>query len=81
MTDDGVGLSPMRHAGVGLVSMRERAEELGGSCLVEPAPGGGTRVVAELPLLPSTEELPGATWLGGSESGAATAQAAVMARR
>jgi signal transduction histidine kinase len=81
VTDDGVGLSPMRHAGVGLVSMRERAEELGGSCLVEPAPGGGTRVVAELPLLPSTEELPGATWLGGSESGTATAHAAVMARR
>jgi signal transduction histidine kinase len=30
--------------------MRERAAELGGSCRIEPAPGGGTRVLARLPL-------------------------------
>jgi signal transduction histidine kinase len=48
--DDGVGLPDDRTAGVGLISMRERAEELGGSCIVGPAPGGGTSVVARLPL-------------------------------
>jgi signal transduction histidine kinase len=48
--DDGRGLPAERRAGVGLNSMRERAAELGGECLVEPRPGGGTRVVARLPL-------------------------------
>ena len=53
--DDGVGLSPDRHAGVGLTSMRERAAELGGSCVIEPMPTGGTRVLVRLPLPPSEE--------------------------
>ncbi len=48
--DDGVGLLAERRAGVGLLSMRERAEELGGSLSVETVPGGGTRVLARLPL-------------------------------
>lgn len=50
VADDGVGISADRRAGVGLSSMRERAEELGGVCLVEPNRGGGTRVAARLPL-------------------------------
>jgi signal transduction histidine kinase len=50
VTDDGVGLPPMIRAGVGLTSMRERAAELGGQCVFEPRPGGGTRVLADLPL-------------------------------
>jgi signal transduction histidine kinase len=52
VVDDGVGVPDGRsHAeGVGLLSMRERAVELGGTCLIEPAPGGGTRVLATLPL-------------------------------
>ena len=50
ITDDGVGLPAERHAGVGLSSMRERAEELGGTCAVESPPGGGTRVLARLPV-------------------------------
>jgi signal transduction histidine kinase len=49
VTDDGCGLPPEPRAGVGLASMRERAEELGGSCSVEPRAGGGTRVWATLP--------------------------------
>jgi signal transduction histidine kinase len=49
--DDGVGMPSDRQAGVGLSSMRERAEELGGICLVEALPAGGTRVWARLPLL------------------------------
>ncbi len=53
VADDGRGLSPARGRGVGLVSMRERAEELGGECVVESLPEGGTRVRASLPLAPS----------------------------
>ena len=48
--DDGRGLPAGHRRGVGLVSMRERAAELGGACTVEPRPGGGTRVQATLPL-------------------------------
>ena len=47
--DDGQGLPPAYHSGVGLTSMRERAEELGGSWLIEPGPLGGTRVRAQIP--------------------------------
>jgi len=50
VTDDGVGLPEEQHAGVGLLSMRERATEVGGSCEIEPIPGHGTRVLARLPL-------------------------------
>lgn len=49
VSDDGVGLARDRHTGVGLVSLRERAEELGGSCRIESAPTQGTRVIAYLP--------------------------------
>jgi signal transduction histidine kinase len=38
------------HAGVGLSSMRERAEELGGSLVAGGTPAGGC-VRAELPLV------------------------------
>jgi signal transduction histidine kinase len=48
--DDGIGLPAEVRAGVGIVSMRERAAELGGQCAVEPLPGGGTIVRAQLPL-------------------------------
>jgi signal transduction histidine kinase len=47
--DDGRGIGEDRGVGVGLSSMRERVEELGGTCAVEPVPTGGTRVRAELP--------------------------------
>lgn len=49
--DDGRGLPRRLRAGVGLSSMQERATELGGECRVEARPGGGTRVVARLPLV------------------------------
>jgi signal transduction histidine kinase len=55
VTDDGVGMPEGRRAGVGMTSMRERAEELGGTLAVEQNPEGGTRVVARLPL-PGEEE-------------------------
>jgi signal transduction histidine kinase len=50
IVDDGVGIPAGRSAGVGLSSMHERAEELGGGCTVEISAGGGTRVLARLPL-------------------------------
>jgi signal transduction histidine kinase len=49
--DNGQGLPPGVRGGVGLSSMRERAEELGGTCLVAARASGGTRVYARLPLL------------------------------
>jgi signal transduction histidine kinase len=54
IADDGRGLPEERRVGVGLISMQERAVELGGRLSVAPRPGGGTCVVAWLPL-PSVE--------------------------
>jgi signal transduction histidine kinase len=48
--DDGRGLPEEVRAGVGLTSMRERAEELGGMFRTEALPQGGTEVMAYLPL-------------------------------
>jgi signal transduction histidine kinase len=49
--DDGVGIGPDRVAGVGLLSMRERAEELGGSFTIDGRAGGpGTRLVVRFPI-------------------------------
>ncbi|MFL5800884.1 MAG: histidine kinase [Roseiflexaceae bacterium] len=53
--DDGCGLPRERHQGVGLATMRERAAELGGTCVVAPGPSGGTWVRARLPLPPPPE--------------------------
>jgi len=48
--DRGAGLPALPVEGVGLVGMRERAEEVGGRCVVRPRDGGGTEVVALLPV-------------------------------
>jgi signal transduction histidine kinase len=53
VTDDGVGIPGGTSPGVGLSSMEQRADELGGSLRVEPVKGGGTAVVARLPAAPS----------------------------
>jgi two-component system, NarL family, sensor kinase len=50
VADDGHGMPPDVHAGVGMSSMRERAAELGGSLRVESRAGGGTIVTASLPI-------------------------------
>jgi signal transduction histidine kinase len=50
ISDDGIGLLAQTGSGIGLVSMRERAEELGGTCSIESIDGGGCRVTARLPL-------------------------------
>lgn len=54
IVDDGIGLpDPAERAGrtgIGLRSMRERATELGGTCLIESVAPAGTRITARLPL-------------------------------
>jgi signal transduction histidine kinase len=56
IVDDGRGLPDPHRAGVGLVSMRERAEELGGRCHIASPPSGGTVVTVELPCAPVEQE-------------------------
>jgi signal transduction histidine kinase len=54
IADNGVGMHKphgTKTRGVGLTAMAERAAELGGTCSVGARTGGGTSVVAELPLL------------------------------
>jgi two-component system NarL family sensor kinase len=51
IVDDGIGLPENQKSGIGLISMRERAEEVGGNFLVKSSLGQGTRVVADLPLV------------------------------
>ena len=50
VVDDGIGLDDRRAGGLGLSSMRERAAELGGTCIVAPLVTGGTRVLVRLPI-------------------------------
>ena len=50
VVDDGSGWRTGARAGVGLASMRERAEELGGTLVLSATPGGGSRVLASIPL-------------------------------
>ena len=52
ISDDGVGFSvePARHGGgVGLRSMRERAERIRGGLVVDSDPGAGTRILVTAP--------------------------------
>ena len=51
VTDDGVGWGGER-VGVGVLAMRERAEELGGRLDIESVRGAGTAVRVRLPLVP-----------------------------
>jgi signal transduction histidine kinase len=50
ISDDGRGLPPDFHPGVGVNSMRERAQELGGRFSIDDAAPTGTTVRAHLPL-------------------------------
>ncbi len=52
--DKGPGLNGTGSPGVGILAMRERAEELGGSVFVASLPGQGVTVTATLPLTPSS---------------------------
>jgi signal transduction histidine kinase len=55
IADDGQGMA-QRGTGVGLQTMRERANELGGSCQITSTPVAGTVVAARLPTLTSAGE-------------------------
>ena len=51
IVDDGRGFDPRgEHAGMGLVSMRERAEALNGEVAIESEPGSGTHISVTLPV-------------------------------
>ena len=50
ITDNGVGLNGSARRGVGLDSMRERATELGGTCVIGPGETTGTEVSIRIPL-------------------------------
>jgi two-component system sensor histidine kinase UhpB len=54
--DDGIGFgTPVAVFSYGLAGMRERVTALGGVLHLENRPGGGARVVAELPLPAASE--------------------------
>jgi signal transduction histidine kinase len=55
--DNGIGVSPDARAGVGLLSMRERAMEVGGDLTVEKIATGGTGIAARLPIVFNTSML------------------------
>jgi signal transduction histidine kinase len=48
--DDGIGIPKEKPAGVGLTSMRERVEELGGNFSIESIQAKGTHIFAQIPL-------------------------------
>jgi signal transduction histidine kinase len=51
IVDDGIGVDPGALSwGLGLANLRNRAEKLGGTFVVEAAPGGGTRLAWSAPL-------------------------------
>ncbi len=55
VADNGKGFpaetdAPRQRGGIGLVSMRERAELLGGTLDIETSPGQGTLLIARIPL-------------------------------
>ena len=52
VTDNGSGEVAPRAGGVGLTSMRERAEEISGALEITPVPGRGTTVELRLPVSP-----------------------------
>jgi signal transduction histidine kinase len=55
--DDGRGIDDSATPGIGLESMRNRAEELGGRLRIGRRPGGGTVLAALLPLHDPRREL------------------------
>ena len=57
VSDDGVGFNPEgsgKAGGLGLINMRERVRQLGGTFAFESKPGHGTTVKAEVPFRPAS---------------------------
>lgn len=60
LQDDGCGFDPLNGvAGHGLVNMKRRLEDIGGSCSIQSVPGGGTTVVFCLVLGSSAKSING----------------------
>jgi signal transduction histidine kinase len=57
--DDGRGFASTvpRSTGLGLLGMRERTANAGGSLAIDSAPGRGTRIALRIPLVPSKTEV------------------------
>jgi len=56
--DDGCGFDLTTHpAGHGLVNMKRRLQDIGGSCLIDSSPATGTMVQFRLQVRPSDEDL------------------------
>jgi signal transduction histidine kinase len=55
--DDGVGFDPGRKRGMGLLGMHERVVQLGGTLVIDSAPGKGTRIRGKIPLAPSPQKI------------------------
>jgi len=52
--DSGIGFDPARvEVGVGLVSLADRVDVMGGNLTIDSYPGMGTRIHAEIPVAPS----------------------------
>jgi signal transduction histidine kinase len=68
--DDGVGChaAASSETMIGLAGMRERAVAVGGTFEIEPTPGGGTTVLARIPIAGRVDERGGAAAPGGSAS-------------
>jgi signal transduction histidine kinase len=65
VTDDGVGLNPLRRrSGLGLRGIDERVRELGGMMTIAPQAGGGTMVAVQLRLPSANSEAPRARAAG-----------------
>jgi len=58
VADDGRGIAPAHRPGRGLVNMRNRMQELGGSVTIAPGETGGTRLQFTLPLRRAEEPHP-----------------------
>jgi signal transduction histidine kinase len=57
--DDGRGFASntQRSTGLGLLGMRERTANAGGSLMIDSAPGHGTRIALRIPLVRSKTEV------------------------
>jgi len=57
--DDGCGFASTarRSTGLGLLGMRERSANAGGSLNIDSSPGQGTRIALRIPLAPAKQEV------------------------
>jgi signal transduction histidine kinase len=61
IADRGVGFAAddTAHAGIGLISMRERVSLVGGTIAIDSTPGAGTRIAISVPITANHDDGPG----------------------